>query len=240
MKVNHAKTQLIVHGTKRNLQNVQPVRIKFGSSVIRESRTVKTLGLVMNRYLTFEDHISQVVAKCTGVLISLSHAKHVLPSWNVAHVVNALVVSSVRYCIPVYGTCSKTQLHRVQKLLNLCARVISGRRKYDHVSDVLRKLGWLRAKQLVSYHRLCLVETALLRYSYDTRQTGLLYCPRSKACSGDRRLAHCRYCVQSVLCSYPYPCHSDLRFTSYSPQLKSHVVGGCCCMYKYKYKSAAL
>ena len=42
----------------------------------------------------------------------------------------------------------------------VCA-VISGRRKYDHISDVLRQLGWLRAEQLVSYHRLCLVKTAL-------------------------------------------------------------------------------
>ena len=116
MKVNQAKTQLIVHGTKRNLHNVQPVLIKFGSSVISESRTVKNLGLVMDRYLTLEDHITQLVTKCTGVLISLSHSKHVLPSWTVAHVVNALVVSSIRYCISVYGTCSKTQLHRVQKL----------------------------------------------------------------------------------------------------------------------------
>ena len=80
MKVNQAKTQLIVHGTKRNLQNAQPVRIKFGSSVISESRTVKNLGLVMDRYLTFEDHITQLVDKCTGVLISLFHSKHALPS----------------------------------------------------------------------------------------------------------------------------------------------------------------
>ena len=214
MKVNQAKTQLIVHGTKRNLQNVQPVQIKFGSSVISESRTVKNLGLVMDRYLTFEDHITQLVAKCTGVLISLSHSKHVLPSWTVAHVVNALVVSSIRYCISVYGTCSKTQLHRVQKLLNFCARVISGRRKYDHVSDVLRQLGWLRAEQLVSYHRLCLVKTALgtrlpadlaamfsyVDTSYETRQTGLLYCPRAKTCSGDRRLAHCSAVFNRLPC----------------------------------------
>ena len=35
--------------------------------------------------------------------------------------------------------------------------------------------------------------------------------------------------------SYPYPCHSNLRFSSYSPQLKKHDVRGCCCMYKKKY-----
>ena len=194
MKINQAKTQLIVHGTKRTLQNIQPVQVMFRSSLIGESRTVRNLGLIMDRYLTFEDHISQLVGKCTGLLIALSHSRHSLPSWTVAYVVNALVISSIRYCISIYGTCSKTQLHRIQKLLNFCARVVSGRRKHDHVSDVLNQLGWLRAEQLVTYHRLCMAKTALdtrlpadiaamfsyVSTPYDTRQTGQLHCPRAK------------------------------------------------------------
>ena len=107
MKINQAKTQLIVPGTERLLQKVQPVEIKFGSSVTSESRTVKNLDIVMDRHLTFEDHISQLVAKCTGLLISLSHSKRALTSWTVAHVVNALVVSSIRYCVSVYGSSGK-------------------------------------------------------------------------------------------------------------------------------------
>ena len=150
-------------------------------------------------------YISQLVAKSTGLLISLSHSKRALPSWTVAHVVNALVVSSIRYCVSVYGSCGKTQLHRIQKLLNFCARVICGRRKYEHISDVLCQLKWLRAEQLVSYHRLCLVKTALesslpadiaamfsyVSTPYQTRQAGQLNCPRAKTGSGVRRLAHC-------------------------------------------------
>ena len=33
----------------------------------------------------------------------------------------------------------------------------------------------------------------------------------------------CTILSQSPVC-FPYPCHSNLSFTSYSPQLKSHVV----------------
>ena len=108
----------------------------------------------MDRHLTFESHINQLVAKSTGVLVALSHSKHVLPSFTVALVVNALVVSAIRYCIAIYRTCGKTQLHRIQKLLNFCARVISGRGKYDHISDVLKRLRWLREEQLAKYYQL--------------------------------------------------------------------------------------
>ena len=205
MKINQAKTQLIVHGTKAMLKNIQPIQIRFGTSIIAESDSVRNLGLTMDRYLTFEDHINQLVGKCTGLLISLSHSKHVLPSWTVAHVVNALVVSSIRYCVAIYGSCNITQLNRIQKLLNFCARVISGRRKFQHISDVLQQLRWLPAVQLVKYHRLCLVKTALetslpsdiaamfshVSTPYQTRQTGLLQNHRARTCSGTRMLAHC-------------------------------------------------
>ena len=109
----------------------------------------------MDRHLTFDGHIGQLVPKCTGLLISLCHSKHALPSWTVAHVVNALVVSSIRYCMSIYGSCGKTQLHRIQKLLNFCARVISGRRKYDHISDIIYQLKWLGAELLVTANTDC-------------------------------------------------------------------------------------
>ena len=45
------------------------------------------------------------------------------------------------------------------ELLNFGARVISGRRKYDYISDVLKDLRWLDAHNLIRYHRLCLVHS---------------------------------------------------------------------------------
>ena len=96
MKVNAAKTQLIVFGTKSMLRNVQPVSIKFGDHVITEQESVKNLGLTMDKRLTYETHIDQLVQKSTGTLLALSHAKHVLPTDTLPTVVSALVMSAVR------------------------------------------------------------------------------------------------------------------------------------------------
>ena len=229
MKVNPTKTQLMVHGTKNVLRDLPPIQIRFGSSIISESQTVKNLGVTLDRSLSFEPHINQLVAKCTGVLVSLTHSKHVLPSYTVAYVVNALVVSSIRYCIAIYGTCGKTQLHRVQKLLNFCARVISGRRKYSHITDVLNQLQWLSAEQLVRYHQLCLVKNALdtglpadiaalfrhVATPYQTRQTGQLCQPRAKTNSGCRRLTHCSQHYNLLP-----PCMKGLARHSFKNRLK--------------------
>ena len=157
MKVNAKKSQMIVFGTRQMLKNMPPVCIRFAGSIINESTTVKNLGIVMDKHLTFSTHVSSLVPKCTGTLIALNHAKHVLPPQVIKPIVISLVISLVRYCISVYGTCGRTELRRVQKVLNFCARIVSGRRKYDHVSSVLRELKWLSAASLVSYHRICCV-----------------------------------------------------------------------------------
>jgi len=72
MKINESKTQLVVLGTKTMLRNFPPVRVKFGNAVLIESESVRNLGLVMDRYLTFDSHIDQLVGKCTGMLLALS------------------------------------------------------------------------------------------------------------------------------------------------------------------------
>ena len=60
------------------------------------------------------------------------------------------VVSSIRYAIVVYGGCGVTQMSRLQRLINFGARVVSGKRKYDHVSEVLKELRWLSAENPAS------------------------------------------------------------------------------------------
>ena len=63
-----------------------------------------------------------MTAKCTGILIALSHARHVMPARTLKVVVQALVLSIVRYCMSVYGSCGVTRMARVQKIINFCAR----------------------------------------------------------------------------------------------------------------------
>ena len=113
------------------------------------SPTVRNLGVVFDQHMTFSAHIDDVVRKCTGALCGLSHSRHCLPQSTLVRLVEGLVVSLMRYCVVVYGSAgNKTQLGRLQRLLNFCARVISGRRKYDHISYVLRELGWLTASNM--------------------------------------------------------------------------------------------
>ena len=204
MKVNASKSQMIVLGTRQMLRGLQPISIRFAGTTVCESATVRNLGLVMDKHLSYHEHVNHVVSKCTGSLLALSHARHVLPPNSLKPIVISLVVSVVRYCIAIYGTCGTTELSRIQKVLNFCARVISGRRKYSHVTDILRDLNWLSAANLALYHRICSVRRVIvssqptsvactletLDHGHDTRHSGRLRLPRIRTEAGRRQLVH--------------------------------------------------
>ena len=207
MKVNAAKTEFMIFGTKQMLRNAPDVTVKFFDSSISCVKQARSLGVTFDRNLSFQPHVDQLVSKCTGILLALNHAKHVLPKATLKLLITALVFSTIRYCLSVYGTCNQTQTHRVHKLINFAARVLSGRRKHQHVADVMRSTGWLTAHQLFLYHRImsvhrlltlqspaCLAETIGLpanqQHRYNTRGAGCLVVPRIHTEAGRRRLCY--------------------------------------------------
>ena len=110
------------------------------------------------------------------------------------------------YCLAVYGNGSDINMRRLQKILNFALRVVSGRRKFDHISDVREELGWPTARQLYNQHSLCSLHKLLttgepqalatqiranssLR-SRSTRQDTDLALPRVRTEAGKRRLLY--------------------------------------------------
>ena len=67
---------------------------------------------------------------------------HQIPSELLHTLVNALVFLHVRYCLAVYGNESELSIQRLKKVINFALRVISVRRKFDHISDVREELSW--------------------------------------------------------------------------------------------------
>ena len=83
---------------------------------------------------------------------------HVLPIVVLPQIIDCMVLSHARHCIQVYGSASPMSRKNIQKILNFAARIISGCRKYDHISSALNQLGWLNAEGLVLYSDLRMLD----------------------------------------------------------------------------------
>ena len=115
-------------------------------------------------------------------------------------------MSRVQYCLTVYGNGSQKNFDRIQKILNFAARVIFGRRKFDHVSDLRDQLRWMTPKTMAEFQTLVTAHKAIQRgepevlasmftpnsdaRARSTRQDHHFHLPRSRLETGKRRFAH--------------------------------------------------
>ena len=237
LKVNASKTQLIVFGSRQNLRvfPLTEASVAFRDIRLQPCTEVRNLGVIFDCYLSWDQHISLVTRRCFGMLTGLAHLRHYLPETALSALVSALVLSHVRYCLTVYGNGTAKNLDRIQKIINFSARVISGRRKYDHVSDVREGLGWLSAPDLVRYHTLMLAhkvlrhgEPEMLASLFNTnrdvrdrqtRQDGMLRTPRCRTACGQRRFA---YRAAELYNSLPTDM-TDRSVQSFARALKNHL-----------------
>ena len=143
--------------------------------------------------------------------------------------------SVIRYCLAVYGASNVTQRKRLQKVVRFAARVVSGRRKYDHVSDVIESRGWLHAESLYWYHCLILLNKAMTTsephqiaaslttrasvHGRDTRNRAMLELPTISTESGRRRFT---YCVASEFNGLPPTLH-NLSHAAFKPRLRKYL-----------------
>lgn len=203
MKVNAAKTELLLCGDSKQLKQIkQPLSLSVMGEQIQFSKIVRNLGVFMDETLSWNNHIKIITDRCFGIMIGLSHIKHVIPAELLPRIVDCLVLSHVRYCVQVYGSASTTSLKSIQKIFNFAARIISGRKKYDHISEVLLELGWPKVEDLVRNSDLRMLNkvrkynepsslASLIRFNHelvqrDTRQSNHLALPLPRNNHGKR------------------------------------------------------
>ena len=63
----------------------------------------------------------------------------------------AFVSSKLDYCNALFYGINKKQLHRLQCVQNVAAKLVKGARKYDHVTPILVELHWLPLAERVEY-----------------------------------------------------------------------------------------
>ena len=73
--------------------------------------------------------------------------KHAFNSDLLAILINALVFCKLFYRLAVWSNTSDRTIRKLQHIQNFAARIISGARKFNLISPVLRKLCWLPVRQ---------------------------------------------------------------------------------------------
>ena len=67
------------------------------------------------------------------------------------HLIQSLVFTHVTYCLPAWAPPTQEERHRIDNVINLAARIVTKKRRQDHITAARRELGWMSFGALIEY-----------------------------------------------------------------------------------------
>ena len=72
-------------------------------------------------------------------------------------VYNAFIRSHLEYCLPVWGNCTTTDCHAIDRLLTKCKKFLYGKQQIDSVNDITYSCSPTNFKNIVFLHNMRLM-----------------------------------------------------------------------------------
>jgi len=113
------------------------------SKEIRPSCSAKDLGVIVDSHLSFDEHVTEVVYKCIGSLNQINRVKHLLDRSKLITIIISQLFSRLFYCLSMWACTTKKNIAWLRKVRNFTARIVTGARKYDHITPMFKELFWL-------------------------------------------------------------------------------------------------
>ena len=162
LKLNSDKTQFMWLGSRQQLAKIDTKTITIGEHSIESSTSAKNLGVTFDSELGMDLHVNNITRSCFYQLRQLRSIRRSLSTDAAKTLVHSLISSRVDYCNSIFYGATDVVVRRLQSVLNAAARLISNRRKFDHITPVLRdQLHWLPIRQRIVFKIAVFVYNAL-------------------------------------------------------------------------------
>ena len=151
LKPNSEKTGVIWFSSRRNFKNIPNYSVRVLESNILPSKSVRNLGISMDRDLTMSTQISRTIQTCFTSLRQIRSIQGCLTMDSLKTLASALVLSRIDYGNMALVSLPKVATQRIQSIINTTARLITGVKKYDHITPVFEELHWLKIDERIEY-----------------------------------------------------------------------------------------
>ena len=121
----------------------------------------RSLGVLFDRNLCFEQHITKIVQSCFYQLRNISKMRSILNLSDAETLLHSFISSRLDYCNSLFTCLSQKTLKRLQTVQNSAARLLTRSRKYDHITPVLASLHWLPVCFRIEFKSLLITFKAL-------------------------------------------------------------------------------
>ena len=155
--INPDKTKLLLLGTPQMFKRVpENFSVTLLGTKLFPVSSAKDLGVTLDASLSYDEHVTEVVSKCTSILCQINRVKHILDRKSLLMAINALVFTKLYYCSTIWANTSKGNVKKLQSVHNFAARIVTGSRKFHHITPSLKQLLWLTVNAYLRYRDITL------------------------------------------------------------------------------------
>ena len=200
------------------------------------AKSARNIGVIFGKNFNFRSHISAICSSCIYHIRDLRRIRHHLDLDSAKLLANDLMPSRLDYCNSVLSGIAKTDLTKLQRILNRLARVVTKSPPFTCSVPLLCSLHWLPVKYRVHF-KICLltykalyeeqfvylrslIATSLQSRSLKSNRGITLSVPRIRTNTGARAF---RSCALSLWTNLPLSVHSATSVATFRRRLKTYL-----------------
>lgn len=161
LQLNADKTDVIWCSSSRRSSSLPTDCIDIAGASVQPVTTVRDLGVLIDSDLSATSHVRMVVSRCFAALRQLRQIRRYVSDDCFRSLVVALIHTRLDYCNFVLVGLPASRQRLLQSVLNAAARLTFRLRRYDHITDSLAVLHWLRIPERINYKLAVLTFRAL-------------------------------------------------------------------------------
>ena len=192
LSLNLKKTHFVIFRRNRSKPLIDKDLIIDGVKIDMVDKT-KFLGVIVDKHLSFYDHVNYMKGKVSRGLGILYKTRRLVNQSTLATLYNSFIYPYLNYCILIWGNTCQSYIQPLITIQKRAIRLIKGAQRLDHSDPLFKELRILKIREIYVYslqqlmfkhHHELLPDTFSdffkpnnQYHDYDTRQSKLLHIP---------------------------------------------------------------
>ena len=151
LSINTDKTKYLLFRTVNTKPPPTDLKLIIRSTVPEKVSSVRVLGLTINEYLSWKDHMNVLKTKLRSVLEAVLRLKPFLNKDTMLTLYHSLLMSNIRYCIINWCFGNETISNQLQCICNKFIRMIFNLPRFKSTQSVMAKNSLLSIDKLYKY-----------------------------------------------------------------------------------------
>ena len=153
--INKSKSSVMLATTRQRILHIDnnDLDVHIGDYKLVQSDCIDHLGLKIDETISWNMQTDNICKKLVFIISRFSRLKHILPSHMLMLIYSSIIQPKFDYAITIWGYTCDNNLHKIQRLQNRAARIITG--NYDYVTtrgtELVRRLRWMCVTQRRNY-----------------------------------------------------------------------------------------